>query len=172
HPDLTQARSLLANAYRALGRVDDATALFVEQTKAAPQSAEAYFNLGLSLRQQKKNNEARQAFEKSAELAPDNFNPIDQLVEMDLADKRYDAATQRVEQQLSKHPDIAASHFLEAKIYIAHATQRDADRAEAALEKALELDPNFNAAYELLITVYIAENKLPQAISQLKADSE
>jgi len=171
-PELPQARLLLANAYQALGRLDDAAALFREQIKAVPQSPDAHFLLGLILRQQNKNAEARQAFEKASELAPDNLNPIGQLVEMDLADKRYDAATQRVEQQLQNYPDAAGPHFLEAKIYVAHAAQRDWVRAEAALQKAIELDANFTPAYELLVSVYLAENKLPQAISQLKTEME
>ena len=168
-PDLPQARSLLANCYQVLGRLDDAAALFREQTKAAPQSPEAYFNLGLILRQEKKNDEARQAFEKSSELAPDNFGPINQLVELDLADKHYDPATKRVKQLLTKHPEAAASHFLEAKTY---AAQRDWGQAEAALQKAIELDPNFTPAYELLVSAYVSENKLSDAISQLKKESE
>ena len=169
HPEVPRARLMLANAYQALGRLDDAAALFREQIKTAPDSPEAYFFLGLVLRQQKKNEEARQAFEKASELAPDNLNPIDQLVAMDLGDKRYDAATERVEQQLKKHPDAAGTHVLEARIYVAHATPRDWARAEAALQKAIELDANFTPAYGLLIGVYLAENKLAQAISQLEA---
>jgi tetratricopeptide (TPR) repeat protein len=163
---------VLANAYQALGRLGDAAALFREQIKAVPQSPDAHFLLGVILRQQKKSDEARQAFEKASELAPDNLDPIGQLVEMDLAEKRYDAAAQRVEQQLQKNPDAAGTHFLEAKIYMAHAAQRDSVRAEAALQKAIELDANFTPAYELLVSVYLAENKLPQAISQLKAEME
>src|SRR2546428_626400 len=150
----------------------EATTLFREQTSVAPQSAEAYFNLGLTLRQQKKDDEARQAFAKSSELAPDNFNPVDQLVQMDLADKHYDAATKRVEEQLTKHPDAAASHFLEGKIYVAHAGPRDFERAEAALAKAIELDANFTPAYEMLVSVYVAENKLSEAITQLNKEIE
>src|SRR5207302_7775811 len=44
------------------------------------------------------------------------------------------------------------------------------DLAEAALHKAIELDLNFIPAYELLVSVYIAENKLSEAIDALKAD--
>src|SRR4029077_18046001 len=91
-PDFWQGRLLLANAYQALGRLDDAAAAFRAQIKIAPQWSEAYFFLGLILDQQKKTAEARQAFEKAAELAPDNLDSINELVGMDLADKRYDAA--------------------------------------------------------------------------------
>lgn len=172
HPDSLQARSLLANAYQTLGRVDDAAKLLREETKAAPQSADAYVALGLVLRQQKKDDEARQAFEKAAELAPDNVNAIDQLVEMDLAEKRYEAAAQRAEQQLKKQPDAAFSHYLEAKVYMAHGGLRDSAQAEAALRKALELDKNFTPAYQLLVTVYLGENKLKDALAQLNKHVE
>ena len=59
-----------------------------------------------------------------------------------------------------------AAHFLEGKVY---AAQGQWDRAEAALLKARELDPNFLAAYELLISTYLAANKLPQAINQVES---
>jgi tetratricopeptide (TPR) repeat protein len=166
HPDLPQPRLLLANAYQALGRLDDAAALFRELIKMAPQSPEAYFFLGLILRQQEKADEARQAFEKASELAPDNLDPINQLVDMDLADKRYDGAMQRVQQQLQKKPDAAGAHFMEARIY---AVKGDWARTEAALKKTIDLDANFAAAYELLVSVYMTANKLPQAIDDVQA---
>jgi tetratricopeptide (TPR) repeat protein len=164
-PDLPQARVLLADAYRALGRLEDAAAVFREEIKVAPESPRGYFLLGLILRQQKKNDEARQAFEKASELGPDNFNPINQLVELDLGDKRYDAAMQRVQQQLQKKPNAPSAYVLEAKVCGA---QRDWARAEAAARKAIDLDANFAPAYNLLLAVYLGENKLPAAISELE----
>ena len=56
---------------------------------------------------------------------------------------------------------------MEAKIY---AAQRDWARAESAAQKAVELDPNFAPAFNLLISVYHVANKLPQAISQLESE--
>jgi tetratricopeptide (TPR) repeat protein len=55
---------------------------------------------------------------------------------------------------------------LEGKIYTA---QGESDRAEAAFVKTLELDPNFSSAYELLISSYLAANKLPEAVKELQA---
>jgi tetratricopeptide (TPR) repeat protein len=164
-PDLPLARVLLANAYRALGRLDNAAALFREEIKTAPESPRGYFLLGVILRQQRKNDEARQAFEKASELEPDNFNPIDQLVELDLGDKRFDAAMQRVQQQLQKKPNAPSAYLLEAKVY---GTQRDWARAEASARKAIDLDANFAPAYNLLLSIYLGENKLPAAISELE----
>ena len=165
-PDLWQARSLLGQAYQALGRLDDAVEAFREQIKIAPRSVDAYFLVGLVLRQQQKTAEARQAFEKAEELAPDNLSSVNQLVEMDVADKHYDAAMQRVQQQLQKTSRAPMAHFMEAKVY---AAQQDWTRAEAVLQKAIELDANFGPAYNLLISVYLAQKKLPQAVKQLEA---
>jgi tetratricopeptide (TPR) repeat protein len=166
-PNRWQARLLLANAYQALGRLDDATAAVREHIKIAPDLPEAYFYLGLILRQQKKNDEARQVFEKAAELAPDDLDAINEIVGMDLADKRYAAAAERVKQLFQTKPDSAMVPFMEARIY---AAQRDWARAESAAQKAIELDPNFAPAFNLLISAYLATNKLPQAISQLESE--
>ena len=164
-PNLARAQSFLAEAYRSTGRLDKAAALIREQITASPENREANFNLGVILRQQGKTDEARQAFQKTLELAPDNLPAIEQLVELDLVDKKFESAMQRV-LQLQKAPNLAGFHFIAGKIYIA---QRAWDRAEAELSKAIELDPNYPNAYELLISVYVATNRLPQALSELQA---
>jgi tetratricopeptide (TPR) repeat protein len=165
-PDLWPARSLLARANQVLGRLDNAVAALREQIKLTPQLADAYLLMGIMLRQQEKSEEAHQAFAKAAELAPDNPASLNQLVEMDIDEKRYDTAMERVRQQLQKQPGMALAHFLEAKVY---AAQEDWLHTEAALRKAIERDPNFAPAYNLLISVYLEENKLSEAISLLEA---
>ena len=91
---------------------------------------------------------------------------FDQLVELDLLDKHFDAARQRIQRQFQKTPDSPAAHFLEGKILAAEGKW---DAAEAELQKTLQLDPNFSGAYDLLVQTYLATNKLPQAVSQLQA---
>ena len=54
---------------------------------------------------------------------------------------------------------------MKGKIY---AAQSKWDLAEAALLKAIELNANFASAYQLLISTYVATNKLPQAIGELQ----
>ena len=171
-PDLPQARLTLANVYRKLGRGDDAIATFREQTQSAPDSADAFFSYGAMLRQQKKYDEARQAFEKASELAPDRLQPVDQLLGMDLEEQRYDAAAQLVQQQLQKHPNTAGAYFLEGELYFAAGPQQDFNRAEASIKKAIELNPNFSVGYQALVSLYIAQKKLPEAIKELKAESD
>src|SRR5439155_4414099 len=78
-PDLRTAALVLAAAYGSLERFDDAAVVIQEQAKFAPQDPQIQAALGLTFRQSKRNDEARQAFEKAAELAPNNLFLIDQL---------------------------------------------------------------------------------------------
>jgi tetratricopeptide (TPR) repeat protein len=166
NPELKPATLLLAAAYGSLDRFDDAAVVVSEQAKLAPRDPQAQMALGLTLRQAKRNDEARQAFEKAAELAPDSLWPVEQLVELDLLDRHFDAARQRVGRQFQKTPDSPAAHFFEGRIL---AAEEKWDLAEAELQKTLQLDPNFSNAYDLLVQAYLATNKLPQALNQLQA---
>jgi tetratricopeptide (TPR) repeat protein len=166
-PDLRSAAFLLAAAYGSLDRFDDAEAVIRDQVRVAPQDPQPYTALGLTLRQARRNDEARQAFEKAAELAPDNLWLVDQLVELDLLDKHFDSARQRIQRHFQKTPDSPSAHFLEGKILIAEGKW---DLAVAELQKTLQIDPNFSSAYDLLVQAYFATNKLPQAVSQLQAE--
>jgi len=165
NPESKPAALLLAAAYGSLDRFDDAAVIIGEQAKLAPRDPQAQMALGLTLRQAKRNGEAREAFEKAAELAPDSLWPIDQLIELDLLEKHFDAARERVRRQFQKAPDSPAVHFFEGKIL---ATEEKWDLAETELQKTLQLDPNFAGAYDLLVQTYVANNKLPQALSQLQ----
>src|SRR3984893_11104042 len=164
-PGTAAAQTLLAEAYRSMGRLDEAAAVVREQIKALPQNAQAYFLLGVILRQQNKTAEAREAFQKTIELAPDNLLPVDQRVELDIANKDFEGGMRRVQAAIQKAPNSALLRLIEAKVYIA---QLAWDQAESALRKALELEQNLPSAHELLISTYIAANKLPQAINQLQ----
>ncbi len=165
-PDLRSAAFLLATAYGSLDRFDDATVVLQEQARLAPQDPQPQVALGLTMRQAKRYAEARQAFEKAAKLAPNDLPVLNQLVELDLLDKHFDAARQRIRRQFQKNPDAPVAHFLDGKILAAEGKW---DSAEAELQKTIQLDPNFSSAYDLLVRTYLATNKLPQAVSQLEA---
>ncbi len=166
NPELRSAALLLAAAYGSLDRLDDAAVVTGEQARLAPRDPQAQMALGLTLRQANRNDEARQAFEKAAELAPDSLWPVDQLVQLDLLEKHFDAARQRIHRQFQKMPDSPVAHFFEGKILVA---EEKWDSAEAELQKTLQLDPNLSNAYDLLVQTYLATNRLPQAVNQLQA---
>ena len=163
-PKLLPAHLLLADAYRTLGRLEEGAEICRAQIAAGPESSHPHFLLGSILRQQGKLPEARQAFQKAGELGHDPFLTSYQLVELDLMEKNYDSASQRVQKQLAQTPNAAGAHFLQARI---HAAQQKWDLAEASLVKTLELDPNFVSAYDMLVSTYVAAGKLTQALGQL-----
>ncbi|MBA3570209.1 MAG: tetratricopeptide repeat protein, partial [Pyrinomonadaceae bacterium] len=165
-PAQLQARALLADAYRAVGRLDDAAAVMQEQINLQPNSWQPYEMLGVILRQQNKRDEARKAFEKAAELNPESLGTIEQLVDLDIAARDFASATNRVQQLRQKVPESATAHLMEGKI---HAAQGKFDQAEAAFVKASDLDPNSSAAYDLLVSLYVSANRLPDAVRQLEA---
>ena len=164
-PNSEPAQQLLAEAYRATGRFEEASQLFRKQLAPGNASALPYFNLGVTKLQENKPEEARQYFEKAAEIEPNNIVLVEQLVGLDIAKKDFDTAMRRVRQQMEKTPNYAPVYFVEGKIY---AAQSDWPRAEASFKKAVDLDGNFEKAYQLLITTYLAEDKVAEATTQLE----
>jgi tetratricopeptide (TPR) repeat protein len=165
-PNFGPARLVLAEAHQMLGQLDEAISTLHEQVSNAPRDFQSHFFLGLVLRQQNKSDEARAAFEKARELAPDNPSPVDQLIELDIASKDFKNATSKAQEEVRKTPNSAAAHYMEGKVY---AATHSWDQAETALSKALELDANFSRAYDGLISVYVARGKLPEATNRLEA---
>ena len=163
-PALTPGNILLAQAYQMLGRLDEAAAIIAEEMKRYPRDGSYPAMLGLVLRQQNKLNESRHAFEKALELDPANSGVIEQLVDLDLMNKAFADADQRVQQFKQKKPESAAAYYLEGKV---NAAEGKFDLAQAALFKAIEIDPNESRAYDLLIPVYARSDKLPDALSGL-----
>lgn len=165
-PGMVQPRLLLTDAYRALGRLDDAVGVLGELIKASPDTSQSHFLLGVVLREQNKIAEARKTFEKALELSPDNLVIQNQLLDLDLQEKNFESAVQRAQTQIQKTPKDAGAYFMEGKVY---AAQKDATRAEASLLKSLEMDSNYSAAYDLLISIYVSSEKLPEAIARLES---
>ena len=66
------------------------------------------------------------------------LDPLGQLVAMDMADKRPDAAVARIKRAIEKAPQAAPLYFLLGSVY---RTKGDLDLAVAAHKKAIELDP-------------------------------
>jgi tetratricopeptide (TPR) repeat protein len=166
HPEMRAARLLLAQAYQSMKRFDDASAVLQEQLVKDPNDAQTNFLLGLVFRQQNKNDEARKVFGKAHDLAPDNPATTEQLIQLDLGANDVTSAMNKVQEALTKTPGSAAAHFMEAQV---HAQMKAWDKAEAALNKTIELDPKFSRAYDLLISIYVAQGKIAEAISKLEA---
>jgi tetratricopeptide (TPR) repeat protein len=166
---IAQAHYLLASAYLAQQKRDEALAVYRQMTELFPKDPQPSFLTGSILLGQGQQQDARQAFEKSVEISPDYLPAIERLVDLDIAAKQYAPAMDRVQNLIDKDPKQAQSWALRGKIYWA---QGDFTHAEADLLKAIELDPNLVSAYVLLAQLYVATNRQQQAVEKLNESIE
>lgn len=171
-PQQLQAKLLLADAYRMQGRVSDALALYVPLEKTMPQNAQIPMLEGSAYLQLTNAIGARKAFSRVLELEPDNLTAVEQLVDLDLAEKQFGAARQRL-QAVADNPVAAGkiSRPLELQLLLAKVGLAAGDnaQAEAALQKAIALAPEKQGARLLLAQLYHDTGKYPQALAQLEA---
>ena len=168
-PQLLSAQLLLADAYRAQGNFAEALAIYQRLGKLFPQNPQIPLLAGSTFLQQKLQTEARKEFIRVLELAPDSLAALEQLVNLDLAEKQYALAMQRVENALGKNPNQAEVRLLQAKVF---AVQRDMKQAEAALLKVIELQPESQSAYLLLAQLYLDSKQNQKAVADLNTAIE
>ena len=88
--------------------------------------------------------EAAKQFEASLTMAPDHVEPLAQLVQIALAERRPDDALGRVKKQMALAPNSAGLQHL---LGLVHLARREGDAAEAAFLKAIELEPRLTDPY-------------------------
>jgi len=164
-PGLVQAELLLADAHRARGNLDQALQIYQSMGRRYPTNPEPALLEGLILRQQGKHAEARRRFEQSLALAPAYALPLEQLVRLDIEEKRFEAAKERLAKQAERDPRAAHIPFLLGTVYLA---QTNLDQAEVVLRKAVELAPDFRPASALLAQVYVNARKQNEALEKLQ----
>ena len=164
NPQSSQAWLLLASAYRSQGKLDDTLAIYRQLQTVYTNNPQPALLSGLIYREQKKNAEARQALTKALELAPDYMMVLEQLVEMDVADKQFDTALQRVQKPIDKYPKQPEPLLLQAAVYVA---QQNTNQAIVSLRKAIELKPDYRPAFFLLARLYVDSGETKKAMAEL-----
>ena len=165
YPHASQVQLLLADAYRARGGLADALEIYRKLQVANPTDCQIPLLMGMTYLQQKNNIAARQAFTRALELAPDNFITLEQLVNLDVAEKQYVAALQRVQAQLVRNSKLAGPQLLLAQVYLA---QGDAKQAETTLLNLVKSQPDIDTAYMLLARLYMDAKQNQKALVELK----
>ncbi|MEP6662518.1 MAG: tetratricopeptide repeat protein, partial [Verrucomicrobiota bacterium] len=164
-PEVPTFPLLLANAYSKQKNYADAEAVYRRMETAFAPNREVPVLLGGVLLAQNKRGEARKAFEKSLTVSPGYFRAVEQLVMLDLADKQYASATQRVKAEMERKPQDSQPWLWQATIYLA---QKNLAQGEAAILKAIELNPESEAAYAMLVQLYVGSNRYQEALVKLK----
>ena len=169
-PQIAQAHLLLANAYLIQKNPDAAVAVYRRMTDLFAKNPQVPLLMGIVLEQQQKLVEARKAFEKALELSPDFLPAMEKLVDVDLSEKKYSTALERIKKEMEKKPGAAELHVLLAKIHVAQAIERlniEREKTRSAAEPHLLLALNSAEARPLLARLPLAQQDLNQAEAAL-----
>lgn len=150
-PDLAQAHFLLGAAYASMGRTQEALGVYRDLKLRMPTNSVLPYQIGLLLRQSGDLAGARTAFEESRKLAPEQIEPISQLIGLELLADAPDRATALLQPELDRRPNSAALWTERARI---EAFRKNLAGSETALKKAIELSPETSAPYLLLANQY------------------
>jgi putative PEP-CTERM system TPR-repeat lipoprotein len=154
---------------RALFATGDLTRAEVELRRVmevAPNFADVQLLYGELQRRRRNRVEARRAYERALEIDPNLVEALAGLVTLDVGDKQLAQARRRVDAQLQKTPDRAPLLLLAARTY---ATAGDAAAAEKTLRRAIEVDPAFFPAYNVLGQFYVQRSQLDEARREYEA---
>jgi tetratricopeptide (TPR) repeat protein len=156
---------LLADALRAQNNFAATLKVYDEVDKLVPNNPQTALMRGLVHLQQNKRPEARAAFLEALKRYPD-FAPADeQLIGLDVVEKRFADARARVDARLRKDPENAENHLLLARVC---AASDDRKGAEAALNQVIKLRPDAAIPYILLANLYLADKQVDSALAKLE----
>jgi putative PEP-CTERM system TPR-repeat lipoprotein len=162
---IPKAYLLLADACNMRGASDDVVAVFHQMAAAFPRSPEPGFLAGLALQQAGKFAQARKEYESSIARDPHYVRTLEKLVAMDIQEKQYASASQRVQKEIAANPSVPETQYLFAQIQMAQGANA---QAEALLSKIIDTYPNYRPAYMALSQLFISQNKPQLAIEKLQ----
>ena len=143
-PESSDALAALTNFYMAQKRFEEAEALLRKLAVLHPEDASVHLQLGRMLSIAGKNDEAAAEMETGLRL-----DPSDSKAQRDLADlyadaKKYDQAQKLYGALLASYPNDADLHYGAGRMLV---MQKQYAQAEKELLRAVQLKPDFGAAY-------------------------
>ncbi len=132
-----------------------------------PNYVPAHFQLGLVYRAAKKTDKALNALHKALDINPQYIEAVTSIAGIHAERGDFDIALELCKTQKTHVEDrpaiLARIEYLEGQILMA---KMDMTEARKHFERAIELDSNLFAAYELLAKAYYSDNKIDDAIVQ------
>ena len=167
-PNDPNAQLALVRSLAAQGQRDRAVSLATALSQRYPNQAGPHVVLG-ALAASNNRPLARKHYERAYELQKNNIEALAGLSALDLAEKKGDAARQRIEAIVSAEPTNSAAQLLAARVYV---SLNELDRAEQTLRGVIERDPSNLGAYGQLARLYLGQNKLGQAQAEFDRIAE
>jgi tetratricopeptide (TPR) repeat protein len=156
------------------GQIAATRADFEAARQIAPNSPLPYVNLADAAAAERKTDEAWQQLEHALSLDHTNFQALTALINLGSATRRLDEVRTRVEQLATEQPNNAQLQYLLGQAYRQGNPQQqpDAQRAEAAMRRTIELDPDYMPAYSALAEIYFGTQQPDRAIDEYKKIAE
>jgi tetratricopeptide (TPR) repeat protein len=140
---------------------------FQDVLAVEPNYAPAHFQLGLVYRAERKTDKALNALQKALDINPQYIEALTSIAGIHAEKGDFDIALELCRSQKTHVEDrpaiLARIEYLEGQILMA---KKDMMEAHKHFERAIELDSNLFAAYELLAKAYYSDNKIDDAIVQ------
>jgi tetratricopeptide (TPR) repeat protein len=144
-----------------------AVAALRKATELDPKNEAAYYNLGITLRDQQKLEDAVRAFRKALELDPNSAKAHTSLGVALSEQRKLDEAVAAYRKAIELDPNDAYAAHNNLGNALRH--QRKLDEAVAAFRKAIELDPNdAYAAHNNLGIALQDQRKLDEAVAAFR----
>ncbi|MBK9155231.1 MAG: tetratricopeptide repeat protein [Chloracidobacterium sp.] len=148
-------------------KYQDALALFNEIVQKDEKDHNAWMYIGSIHYAEKRNNEARKAYERALSLKPDYFLANLNLGKLELSEKKYDAAVAALSKAVAADGSSADANHLLGE---AHLQNKKGSLAVGFLNKAIELDPTGKADIHLrLAALYNGAGLKDRAALEYKA---
>ncbi len=150
NPDDFEARYLLAQAYEALGELDNAINAYEKAVELNPKDARAQYNLAIVYKAAGMNNLAIKTLEKAVKNDGDFVGARFMLAKMYSEDKQFDKVEEEYEEIIEINPygfDMAEVHLELGLVYLKNGKRED---ALFEWQKVLEIEPEYGQAKELL----------------------
>ncbi|OYY95546.1 MAG: hypothetical protein B7Y41_03330 [Hydrogenophilales bacterium 28-61-23] len=146
NPGRLEAMEMLGAAQLASGDQANAISTLVKATQMAPQSPDVFFRLGQVQLTTQHQADARKSFEKVLSFNVEHRQALDTLIQMDLSDKKPDAALSRVRQFQAKFPNSPVGYDREGAILM---SQRQYAQSVKAYEQAIARGADSGSAISL-----------------------
>jgi tetratricopeptide (TPR) repeat protein len=175
NPDSAAAHILAGEALDGLDRRDQAIAEFQEATKAAPTPPNAHFGLGYLYWKSHRYDDARREFEAELAADPKHAQSLAYLGDIEIKQRNPEKAMTFLRESVAIQNNI---HIAYLDIGILLMDQKQYKDAEAALSRAVEVDPEKADAHYRLARLYQATGnssgaqKEFETVRQLNAKEE
>ncbi len=162
NPDLTMARGMLGDLYRAEGEHAKATTQYEALARLDPYTALNHYKLGVSYQFLQRLQEAASAYQRAIKLDPQDANAQTNVGLVYLAMGRLDDAMRYAEKATLLDPTSAAAF---SNLGVVMEVQGDFARAESAYRRSLDLDSTQTETLLNLGSNLIKQGKTADAVS-------